>query len=150
MPNQISKYNRFFTDHKRNRKLPRTTVHRHKMKKIKHKLLKNDVLLLNNSFDQRSEEVLVEFVFDADSLYGRDIYTSGMHELVHLVECTEVMGNMNGLCCFAFEELNRKVTRSIKGSDLIGDEFLKIWGVSLNLSLRVHDFKEENQFVNLC
>ena len=106
-------------------------------------------MLLNNSFDQRSEEVLVEFVFNADSLYGRDIYTSGMHELVHLFECTEVMGNMNGLCCFAFEELNRKVTRSIKGSDLIGDEFLKIWGVSLNLSLRVHDFKEENQFVNL-
>jgi hypothetical protein len=60
MPNQISKYNRFFTDHKRNRKLPRTTVHRHKMKKIKHKLLKNDVLLLNNSFDQRSEEVLAD------------------------------------------------------------------------------------------
>ena len=105
-------------------------------------------MLLNNSFDQRSEEVLVEFVFNADSLYGRDIYTSGMHELVHLFECTEVMGNMNGLCCFAFEELNRKVTRYIKGSDLIGDEFLKIWGVSLNLSLRVHDFKEENQFVN--
>jgi len=30
------------------------------MKKIKHKLLKNDVLLLNNSFDQRSEEVLAD------------------------------------------------------------------------------------------
>jgi len=40
MPNQISKYNRFFTDHKRNRKLPRTTVHRHKMKKNKTETIK--------------------------------------------------------------------------------------------------------------
>jgi hypothetical protein len=108
--------------------------------------------LLNKKINRNElgeiNSMLNKFVVEADDLYGSDIMTSGMHELGHLVECTKELGNLNGVCCFAFEELNRKITRTIKGSDLIGDEFLKIWGVSLHLSYRVNELKDENQFVS--
>ena len=71
--------------------------------------------------------MLNQFVSEADLLYDNHICVSGFHELTHLVSCTFYLGPMNDTCCFAFEELNRKITRAIKGQDLIGAEFLKIW-----------------------
>ena len=43
--------------------------------------------------------------------------------------CTEVLGPINQNNCYQFEELNRKVNRLIKGQDLIGDEFLKLFNI---------------------
>jgi hypothetical protein len=33
---------------------------------------------------------------------------SGVHELLHLVECTIQFGHLNSINCFPFEEVNRK------------------------------------------
>ena len=52
---------------------------------------------------------------------------SGVHELLHLVRCTENFGPLNGCCCFEFEELNRLLLKLIKGNDLIGEEFIKLY-----------------------
>jgi hypothetical protein len=54
---------------------------------------------------------------------------SGMHELLHLADCTKHFGPMNVINCFPFEEVNRKILRIISGKDLIGDEFLYNLGI---------------------
>ena len=45
----------------------------------------------------------------------------------------------NDTCLFEFEELNRKISRSIKGQNLVGDEFIKKWSLSLNLALEIKE-----------
>jgi len=110
------------------------------LEKLLSKKIKRIELNLINS-------MLIKFVVEADILYDKDICTSGFHELTHLVSCTFELGPMNDVCCFAFEELNRKITRSIKGHDLVGAEFLKLWSVSLIFSLKINSYTEENQFV---
>jgi hypothetical protein len=52
---------------------------------------------------------------------------SGVHELLHLVQCTKNFGPLNGCNCFEFEELNRLFLKLIKGNDLIGEEFIKLF-----------------------
>jgi hypothetical protein len=47
---------------------------------------------------------------------------SGVHELLHLVECTITFGPLNSFSLFPFEELNRKLLRFLHGYDLIGEE----------------------------
>ena len=59
---------------------------------------------------------------------------SGMHELLHLVKCTVEFGPLNNINGFPFEELNRKITRLIKGKDLIGEEFIKLFSTVQCLS----------------
>jgi hypothetical protein len=59
---------------------------------------------------------------------------SGMHELLHLVDCTLDFGPLNSISLFTFEELNRKGVRLIKGKDLIGEEFIKLLSTAQCLS----------------
>ncbi len=81
--------------------------------------------------------MLKSFVTDAEKLYDVHFLSSGVHELLHLVKCTIEMGPLNIISCYPYEELNRKITRFIKGQDLVGDEFIKLWGTSKNLNLFV-------------
>ena len=99
------------------------------------KINKDKLNLIHNS--------LVEFVKEAGNIYDVHIHSSGMHELLHFVQCTSQFGPMNDLNCFPFEELNRVVTRKIKGQDLVGDEFLKVSGVSRKLSYFISSLAED-------
>ena len=73
----------------------------------------------------KADIIIREFVQELDSLYSPRIMLSGVHELLHLVEMTLDFGPLNGVNCFQFEELNRKMIRFVHGFDLIG-EFI-IW-----------------------
>jgi hypothetical protein len=84
------------------------------------------------------------FVSQSETLYDKHFINSGLHELIHLVKCTLEIGPLNIICCFQFEELNRKVTRFIKGQDLVGDEFIKSWTVSKNLALHISKMYSED------
>lgn len=59
---------------------------------------------------------------------------SGMHELLHLVDCTLEFGPLNSTNCFQFEELNRKLMRFLHGNDLIGEELIKVFSTAQILS----------------
>ena len=52
---------------------------------------------------------------------------SGLHELLHLVECTFKFELLNRVNCFPFEELNRNFLAYVNGKALIGEEFIKIF-----------------------
>ena len=69
--------------------------------------------------------ILEDFVEEANKLYGDSIMMSGMHEVLHLVKCTEDLGPLNSTNTFTFEEINRKILRFLHGRDLIGEEFIK-------------------------
>ncbi len=74
--------------------------------------------------------ILTAFVRDSEMLYGPDINLSGMHELLHIVQCTLDFGPLNIVSTFPFEENNRGILSLIHGHDLIGDEFLKAMSVA--------------------
>jgi hypothetical protein len=74
-----------------------------------------------------AQKIIQDFVFELPHIYSSSMLLSGVHELLHLVECTEQFGHLNSVNCFVFEELNRKVTSFIHGKDLIGEEFIKIF-----------------------
>jgi hypothetical protein len=82
--------------------------------------------------------MLRKFVLEIEMLYDKHLLVSGTHELLHLVECTISQGPRNDTSLFEFEELNRKISTSIKGQSLVGDEFIKKWSVSLNLSTEIN------------
>jgi hypothetical protein len=73
------------------------------------------------------EKLIFEFVEEAQALYPSNLMLSGMHEMVHLVDCTLNFGPLNAVNCFQFEEMNRKLSNFIHGYDLIGEELLKIF-----------------------
>jgi hypothetical protein len=75
------------------------------------------------------QELLEEFVEEFGELYSAEVYSSGTHELLHLVEATLRFGPMNSINSFQFEELNRKITGMVFGKDLIGEEFIKLFSV---------------------
>ncbi len=85
------------------------------------------------------KKMLSLFVKKIGKLYDRHFYTSNVHEIIHLVDCTIEQGPLNDTCLFEFEELNRKISRSIKGQNLVGDEFIKKWSLSLNLALEIKE-----------
>lgn len=106
------------------------------------KILKSKLTLVN--------DMLKLFVRDAQDLYDIHFLSSGVHELLHLVQSTLESGNLYVISCYPYEELNRKITRFIKGQDLVGDEFIKLWCSSKNFSLHVKkNFSSEsnNSFV---
>ena len=74
-----------------------------------------------------AQNVITEFVQELQLLYPMSIYVSGVHELLHLVDCTLHHGALNSTNCFQFEELNRKVCGFFNGPDLIGEEFIRIF-----------------------
>ncbi|RNA12965.1 hypothetical protein BpHYR1_052467 [Brachionus plicatilis] len=78
--------------------------------------------------------VIFDFVSQLSALYDPLILKSGFHELLHLVECTLQFGPINATNCYQFEELNRKITRIVKGKNLIGEEFIKIFSVWQEIS----------------
>ncbi len=88
----------------------------------------------------KAHKLLVEFVRDARKLYTDGIMTSGIHELLHLVECTEEIGPLVSLSAFPFEELNRKFLQFIKGRDLMGEEFFKLFVVVQELQSFVESY----------
>ena len=92
---------------------------------VDQKISKNKLPVIKN--------MLVEFVSKLENLYDNHIMNSGIHELLHLADCTKNFGPLNAINCFQFEELNRKVERFHKGQDLVGEEFLKLWNSSQNL-----------------
>lgn len=97
------------------------------------------------------EQSLIYFVENLESLYDEHALKSAAHELLHLVECTKTLGPLNQDNCFAFEELNRKITRFIKSQDLVGDEFLKLSNAAKNFQLYIDNFDEnetENKFID--
>lgn len=79
-------------------------------------------------------KVIVDFVEELEFLYTPKIMLSGVHELLHLVDCTIRFGPLNGCNCFQFEEINRKMLRFIHGFDLIGEEMIKIFSTAQFLS----------------
>jgi hypothetical protein len=78
--------------------------------------------------------VLIEFVEEVSDLYSPSIMLSGMHELLHIVECTIQFGPLNSINCFQFEELNRKLMRFLHGKDLIGEELINVFSTAQVLS----------------
>jgi hypothetical protein len=80
------------------------------------------------------QELLEEFVRDFGKLYSSTVYSSGTHELLHLVQCTLKFGPLNSTNGFPFEELNRKIVNLIHGKDLMGEEFIKIFSLAQVLS----------------
>jgi hypothetical protein len=89
--------------------------------------------------------LLTDFVKDMTPLYGVLSMKSGIHELLHIVECTLESGHMNSVNMFQFEEINRKVLSLIFGKDLLGIEFLKNFNLlqTLNEFLNKFEFKNE-------
>ncbi|RNA19287.1 hypothetical protein BpHYR1_038031 [Brachionus plicatilis] len=71
------------------------------------------------------KELLRNLVINLEILYNSHIISSGIHELLHLVEMTVQSGPINNSSCYPFEELTRKLTTMIRGKDLMGDEFFK-------------------------
>ena len=57
-----------------------------------------------------------------------------MHELLHFVECTLDFGPVNNTSLFTYEQLNRIIVRSVKGKNLIGEEFIKLFSTAQCLS----------------
>jgi len=92
-----------------------------------------------------AEKLLQDFVKDAAKLYSPAIMKSGMHELLHLVECTKEIGPLVCFSCFPFEELNRKFLKFVNGRDLMGEEFFKLFIVSQELQkfVSTHCFSNE-------
>ena len=85
------------------------------------------------------QEMIVKFVMMIEQLYPQRLMVSGVHELLHLVKCTSDFGPLNSCCCFPFEELNRKILSLINGHDLIGEEFIKLFIASQNLSIYANE-----------
>ena len=81
----------------------------------------------------KMEKLIFEFVEELETLYPHKIMLSGIHELLHLVDCVRDFGPLNGINLFQFEEDNRKLIRFIHGMDLIGEELIKLLSTAQNL-----------------
>lgn len=100
-----------------------------------------------------AQGIITEFLKEIESLYDSKIMVSGVHELIHLADCTKQFGPLNLVNCFQFEELNRKFMRFIHGKDLIGEEFIKIFSTAQATSsavllnhnnLELHEYSKKN------
>ena len=91
-----------------------------------------------------AQVLLEDFVNDMTPLYGVLSMKSGMHELLHIVDCTKELGHPNSLNLFQFEEINRKVLTLINGRDLLGIEFLNNFNLLQTLNCFLNRFEFEN------
>jgi hypothetical protein len=66
---------------------------------------------------------------------------SGVHELLHLVDCTIDFGPLNGINLFQYEEDNRKLIKYINGMDLIGEELIKLYSTAHFLTSYANNVK---------
>jgi hypothetical protein len=92
---------------------------------------------------KQAEKLIIEFVKELKDLYPPGIMLSGVHELLHLVDETLHFGPLNSICCFPFEELNRKLLTFFKGKDLIGEELFKVYSTVQNLFTFVDNIKNK-------
>jgi hypothetical protein len=81
---------------------------------------------------------------NSHALYPKSIMLSGVHEMLHLVDCTITFGPLNSINCFPFEELNRKIMSFTHGHDLIGEELYKIYSTLRILLKYVYSGKIKN------
>ena len=91
------------------------------------------------------KSLLFDFVRNINVLYDDFIMVSGVHDLIHLVECTEKFGPLNITNCFQFEELNRAIVLLINGKDLIGEEYFKLFTIAKSLSYFISQDKFQNE-----
>lgn len=91
--------------------------------------------------------LLHKFVKNLPVIYDESILKSGFHELIHFSDSTKDFGPLNITSSYQFEEINRKISRSIKGQHLVGDEFLKIFLISQSLAhfTSLYSHKRENE-----
>lgn len=82
----------------------------------------------------KAELIITDFVEEVSELYPATIMLSGLHELLHLADCTLDFGPLNCTNCFQFEEMNRKLLRFLHGHNLIGEELIKIFSTAQILS----------------
>ncbi len=94
---------------------------------------------INVNILKKVEPFLIEFVSELELLYSKSIMLSGVHELLHLTECTIDFGPLNSTNCFQYEEMNRKLLRIKHGNDLIGEEIFKIFSGIQVLSSYLND-----------
>jgi len=83
---------------------------------------------------KKAEAIVFDFVEEVQNIYPNSIMLSGLHEMLHLVDCTLKFGPLNSINCFQFEELNRKLIRFLHSYDLIGEELIKIFSTAQILS----------------
>ena len=60
---------------------------------------------------------------------------SGMHEILHIVDCTINFGSINYVNCFPYDEINRKIVSLINGFDLVGVEFMMNFSILQSLKM---------------
>jgi hypothetical protein len=95
-----------------------------------------------------ADTLLKQFVDQCEKIYEKSILKSGFHELIHLAPLTRQFGPLNLISSYPFEELNRKITRSIKGQFLIGDEFIKLYSISHFLYSFTSNIEKENKLTS--
>ena len=88
--------------------------------------------------------IFLDFCQELEILYTPLIMKSGFHELLHLADAIRKIGPLNLISCFPYEELNRKTLRFIKGKDLMGEEFHKIFYCSQLLNLYIDQIQLTN------
>ena len=95
-------------------------------------------ILLNKEVNVKDlricQNLVVEFIKELENLYPAAIMLSVMHELLHFVERTLDFGPVNNTSLFTYEELNRIIVRSVKGKNLIGEEFIILFSTAQCLS----------------
>ncbi|XP_064472537.1 uncharacterized protein LOC135387052 [Ornithodoros turicata] len=61
----------------------------------------------------RVNGLLVQFVCDAQLLYGNEFMTFNVHQLLHLPKCVKKMGPLWAHSCFPFESMNGRLLKLI-------------------------------------
>ena len=70
------------------------------------------------------QKIIIKFVEDYSSIKGAGSMLSGVHELLHLVDCSKYFGTLNLINFIPYEELNRKCVSVIHGRDLMGEALI--------------------------
>ncbi|CAF0945445.1 unnamed protein product [Brachionus calyciflorus] len=99
-------------------------------------ILKIDLLKAHN--------IIKKFLKNLSGLYDPLIMKSGIHELVHICDMILDFGPINSSNCYQFEEINRKIIQIIKGQNLIGEEFIKLFNVNQSIE-NFSNYSFENQ-----
>ena len=105
---------------------------------LQKKILKSDLIYV--------KEILKAFVLEVEQIYPANIMLSGMHELLHIVDCTINFGPINFVNCFQYEEINRKIVKFINGYDLVGVEFITNFSILQSLQMFYQSFTSNNAF----
>jgi hypothetical protein len=92
-----------------------------------------------------AQKIINNFVEQFSSIYSDASMLSGVHELLHLVECTKYFGPLNLINLFPYEELNRNCIGVIHGRDLMGEELIKMFSLILSLSSTVLEFDKNSE-----